>query len=132
MAIGVFKLISLLPLARRKKRLHLLLWVQGERAASRSRTGGPSETNLTVTHRKLHLDQRFAGILDRGPARTGPALWAGHGLCFPIDVEVREVVSGLRLIPVGLEGGTNQVHPIASLRLDEIGARDISRINEML
>src|SRR6266550_8602281 len=132
MAIGVLVLIGLLPLARRKKRLHLLSWVQREGAASRSRPGGSSGTDLTVALSKLHLDQRFAGILDGCPTRTAPALWTGHGLRFPIDVEVREVVAGLRLIPVGLEGGTNQVNPIASLRLDKIGARDISRIDEML
>ena len=50
----------------------------------------------------------------------------------PIDAEVREVVAGLRLIPVRLEGRANQVHPIARLRLDEIGRRDISRIDQML
>ncbi len=132
MARGVLELIRLLPLARCKKRLHLLAWVQSERAASRSRTGGLSGTDLTVALRKLHLDQRFAGILDGCPARAGPALWTGHGLRFPIDVEVREVVAGLRLIPVGLERGTNQVHSIVRLRLDEIGNRHISRIDEML
>src|SRR5437660_9389725 len=119
MAIGVLDLIRFLPLARCKQRMHLLPWVQGERAASGSRTGGPSGTDLPVALRKLHLDQRFAGILDGCPARTGPALWTGHGLRFPIDVEVREVVAGLRLIPVGLEGGTNQVHSIVRLCLDE-------------
>ncbi len=132
MAIGVLELIRLLPLARGKKRLHLLAWVQSERAASRSRTGGPSGTDLTVALRKLHFDQRFAGILDGCPARAGAALWIGHGLRFPIDGEVREVVAGLRLIAVGLERGTNQVHSIVRLRLDEIGTRNISRIDEML
>src|SRR5260370_35078305 len=95
MAIGVLKLIGLLPLARRKKRLHLLLWVQGERAASRSRTGGPSGTDLTIALRKLHLDQRFAGILDRGPARTGPALGTVTGLRFPLAATAREVAAGI-------------------------------------
>jgi hypothetical protein len=33
---------------------------------------------------------------------------------------------------MGLERRTNQVHSIAPLRLDEIGNRDIARINEML
>src|SRR2546423_5949543 len=59
MAIGVLELIRLLPLARCKQRLHLLPWVQGERAASGSRTGGPRGTDLTVALRKLHLDERF-------------------------------------------------------------------------
>jgi hypothetical protein len=31
-----------------------------------------------------------------------------------------------------LPGRANQVHPIASLRLDEIGTRDIARIDEMV
>src|SRR5258708_38541874 len=132
MAIGLLERIRLLPLARRKQRLHLLSWVQGQAAPSRSRTRGLTGTDLIVALRKLHLDQRFACILNRRPARTAVPLWTSHGLGFPIDGEVREVVAGLRLIPVGLEGGANQVNPIASLRLDEIGARDISRINEML
>ncbi len=132
MAIGVLEVLGALSTACRKQRLHLLPWVQREGAASRSRTGGPSGTDLTVALRKLHLDQRFAGILDGCPTRTAAALWTGHGLRFPIDVEVREVVAGLRLIPVAFEGGTNQVHPIARLRLDEIGARDIACIDEML
>jgi hypothetical protein len=59
-------------------------------------------------------------------------LWAGDRLGFPIDGEVCEVVAGLRLIPVRFEGGANQVHPIVSLRLDEIGTRNIARIDEML
>ncbi len=132
MAIGVLELLGPLPLARRKKRLHLLLWVQCERAASGSRTGGPTGANLTVALRKLHLDQRFACILDGSPARTDPTLWTGDRLGFPIDAEVREVIADLRLIPVRLEGRANQVHPIARLRLDEIGTRDIARIDEMV
>src|SRR6266571_4109209 len=132
MAIGLLELIGLLPLARCKQRLHLLSWVQGQGAPSRSRTRGLTGTDLTVALRKLHLDQRFTCILDRRPTRTDPPLRTGHGLRFPIDGEVREVVAGLRLIPVGLEGGTNQVNLIASLRLDKIGARDISRIDEIL
>ena len=80
--------------------------------------------------RKLHLYERFAGILDGCPARTDPALWTGLG--FPIDVEVREVVAGLSLIPVGLERRTNQVHLIARLALDEISDRDVACIDEML
>src|SRR2546422_7137438 len=126
MAIGLLEGIRLLPLARRKKRLHLLLWVQRERAPGRSGTAGSSGADLTVALRELHLDERFASILDRGPTRTDPTLWTGEGLGFPIDAEVREVVAGLRLVPVGLECRANQVHPIARLRLDEIGRRDIS------
>src|ERR1700676_4614595 len=105
MAIGVLELGGLLALACGKQRLHLLPWVQGERAASGSRTEDPGGTDFTVTLGKLHLDQQFSCIPHRGPTLTDAALWAGHGLRFPIDVEVREVVSGLRLIPVGLEGG---------------------------
>ncbi len=45
---------------------------------------------------------------------------------------MREVIASLGLIPVGLEGGTNQVHLIAGLALDEMSARDISSIDEML
>src|SRR6266571_8563732 len=132
MAIGVLELIRLLPLACCKKRMHLLPWVQGERAASGSRTGGPSGTDLTVALRKLHLNERFACILDGCPARTGPALWTGDRLGLPINGEVCQVVAGLRLVPVCLERGAHQVHPIASLRLDEIRCSDISCIDEML
>ena len=125
-------LICLFPLARCEKRVHLLPWVQGERAASGSRTRGPTGTNLTVALRKLHLDERFACILHGCPTRTGSALWTGHGLRFPIDVEVREVVASLRLIPVRLERGTNQVHSMARLTLHQLGDRDIACIDEML
>src|SRR5438105_2948810 len=103
MAIAVLELLCLLPLAGGKECLHLLSWMQGERAPSRSGTGGPSRADLTVALRKLHLDQRFAGILNGCPARTAPALWTGDGLCFPIDREMREIIAGLRLIPVRLE-----------------------------
>lgn len=54
--------------------------------------------------RKFHLDQRFACVLDRCPARTDPALWTGDCLRFPIDGEVREVVAGLCLIPMRASG----------------------------
>ena len=77
--------------------------MQRERSPGRSGTAGPSRADLTVALRKLHLDQRFACILDRCPARTGSALWTGDRLGFPIDGEVREVIAGLRLIPVRLE-----------------------------
>src|SRR5260221_14454741 len=100
MAIGLLEGIRLLPLARRKQCLHLLLWVQRERAPSRSGTAGSSGADLTVALRKLHLDQRFACIQDRRPTRTDPTLWTGDRLGLPIDGEVREVVAGLRLIPV--------------------------------
>src|SRR5260221_9786763 len=132
MAIGVLERIRALALACCKQRLHLLSGMQGQAAPSRSRAGGPTGTDLTITLRKLHLDQGFACILDRCPARADPPLWAGDRLGLPIDGKVREVVAGLRLIPVGLEGGANQVHSIARLRLDEIGNGDISRINEMV
>jgi hypothetical protein len=82
--------------------------------------------------RKLHLDERFACILDGSPTRTGSALWTGHGLRFPIDIEVREVIASLGLIPVGLERRANQVHLIAGLALDEMSDRDIASIDEML
>src|SRR5258708_5591128 len=103
MAIGLLELICLLPLAGGKERQHLLSWMQRERAPGRSCTGGPSRADLTVALRKLHLDQRFACILDECPARTDPSLWTGDRLRFPIDGEVREVIAGLRLIPVRLE-----------------------------
>src|SRR5258708_3479996 len=125
MAIGLLERIRAFSLARRKQRLHLLSGVQGQAAPSCSRTGGPTGADLTITLRKLHLDQRFACILDGCPARTDPSLWAGDRLRFPIDGEVCEVVAGLRLIPVRFEGGANQVHPIVRLRLDEIGTRNI-------
>ena len=101
--------------------------MQGHAPPSRSRTGRPTGTDLTVTDGKLHLDERFACILDRRPARIGPALWAGHRLRFPIDAEVGEVIAGLCLIPVRFERGANQIHSIAGLPLDEMSARDIAR-----
>ena len=100
MAIGVLELIRLLALAGGKERLHLLSWMQGERAPSRSGTRDPTRTDLTIALRKLHFDQRFAGILDRCPTRTGPTLWTGNRLGFPIDGEVRQVIAGLRLMEV--------------------------------
>src|SRR6266480_7395544 len=72
MAIGVLEVLGSLSTACRKQRLHLLSRVQGHAAPSGSRTGGPTGTDLTVTLGKLHLDQRFACILHRCPARTGP------------------------------------------------------------
>src|SRR6266480_526383 len=132
MTIGVFELIRTLPLAGGKKRLHLLFWMQGQTAPRRARTEVPSGTDLTIALRKLHLDEQFAGILDGCPARTGPTLWAGDRLGIPIDGEVREVVARLRLIPMRFERGSNQVHSIAHLRLDEISTRDIAGIDEML
>ena len=131
MAIRLLEGIRALALARRKQRLHLLSGVQGQGAPSRSCTRRPAGADLTVTLGKLHLDKRFACILDRCPARTDPTLWTGNRLGVPVDREVRQVVAGLRLIPVRLEGGANQINSIARLRLDEIGRRDISRIDEM-
>ena len=132
MAIGLLERICALSLTRCKQCLHLLLWMQGQRAPSRSCTGRPIGANLTIALGKLHLNERFACILDGSPARTDPALWTGHGLRFPIDVEVREVVAGLSLIPVGLERRANQVHLIAGLALDEMSDRDVACIDEML
>ena len=106
--------------------------MQGQRAPSRSCTRRSIGANLPIALGKLHLHQRLTCILDGSPARTAPALWTGHGLGFPIDIEVREVVAGLSLIPVGLERGTNQVHFIAGLALDEMSDRDIACIDEML
>src|SRR5260370_9261522 len=63
MAIGVLELIRVLPLPCGKKRLHLLFWMQGHTAPSRSRTGGPSGTDFTIALGELPLDERFAGIL---------------------------------------------------------------------
>ncbi len=132
MAIGVLELICLLPLARCKQRLHPLFGMQGHAASSRSRTGGSRGTDLTITLGKLHLDERFACILDRRPTRADPTLWTGDRLGIPIDGEVRQVVASFGLIPVSLERGANQVHSIAGLTLDEISASDISCIGKML
>src|SRR5258708_199158 len=132
MAIGVLEGLRAFSLARRKKRLHLLFGVQGQRAPSRSCTRRPLGANLTIALGKFHLDERFACILDGSPARTDPALGTGDRLGFPIDGEVCKVVASLRLIPVRLEGRANQVNAIARLRLDEIGTRDIARIDEMV
>jgi len=132
MAIGVLEVLGALSTACRKQRLHLLSRVQGHAAPSGSRTRGPTGTRFTIHLGKLHLDERFACILDRRPTRTDPTLWTGDCLGFPIDREVREVVASLSLIPVGLEGGANQINSIAGLTLDEVSYRDISRIDEML
>ena len=106
--------------------------MQGQTAPRRARTEVPSGTDFTIELGELHLDERFAGILDGSPARTGSALWTGHGLRFPIDIEVREVIASLSLIPVGLERRANQVHLIAGLALDEMSDRDVACIDEML
>ena len=45
---------------------------------------------------------------------------------------MREVVAGLRLIPVCFERGTNQVNSMVGLTLDQISDRDIACIDEML
>jgi hypothetical protein len=45
---------------------------------------------------------------------------------------VREVIAGLRLIPVILEGRTDQVHSIAIPALEEIGRIDIARVDQVL
>src|SRR5712691_2498795 len=100
MAIGVLKGRRALALTCGKKRLHLLFWMQGQSAPSRSRTGGPTGTNLTVALGKLDLDERLACILDRCPARTDPTLWTGDPFRFPIDAEMGEVIACLCLIPV--------------------------------
>jgi len=126
MTIHVLELIRFLPLACGKERLHLLFWVQGQAAPSRSRTAGPTGTDLTVALRKLYFDERFACILDRCLARTDAALWTGDGLGFPIDGEVREVVASLCLIPMGLERRANQINSIDALALNKIGDGDIS------
>src|SRR6266568_1770384 len=111
MAIGVLEVLGALSTSCRKQRLHLLSRVQGHAAPSRSRTGGPSGTDLTVALGKLHLDQRFACILDRCPARTGPSLWTGDRLGFPIDGEMREVVASLRLYQCVLRVGPTRSTP---------------------
>ncbi len=131
MMIRLFERIGLLTLPCGKQGLHLLFWMQSHTAPSRSRTEGPSGADLTIAHGKLHFDQRFVCLLNECPTRTRASLWACDGLGSPIDGEVREVVAGLRLIPVGLERGTNQVHSMARLTLNQIGDRDISRIHEM-
>ncbi len=132
MAIGVLELSCSLPLACGKQCLHLLSGVQGQAAPGRSRTGGPRGTDLTIALGKLHLNERFACILDRCPTRTDPTLWTDNPLRVPINGELREIVAGLSLIPVGLEGGANQIHTIVGLTLNKIGDRHIGRIDEML
>src|SRR5215472_14382696 len=85
MTIDVLELIGLLPLACCKKCLHLLLGVQGQAAPSRARAGGSAGADLTIALGKLHLDECFAGILDRRPTRTDPTLRTGDRLGFPIN-----------------------------------------------
>ena len=45
---------------------------------------------------------------------------------------MREVVAGLRLIPVGLECRANQINSRVELRLYKIGDRDIARVHKMV
>src|SRR2546427_241241 len=45
---------------------------------------------------------------------------------------MREIVTRLRLIPMGFERGTNQVHLIVRLTLNKVRDRDIPRIHKML
>src|SRR5437016_5825520 len=111
MAISLLESIRALSPTCSKQCLHLLLWMQRHAASSCSGTQGPRGTDLAITAGKLHFDQGFVGLLNGCPARTGAPLRTGNGLRFPIDGEVREVVAGLRLIPVGFERGTKQVHP---------------------
>src|SRR5215471_19214198 len=133
MAIDILELIRFLPLARRKKRLHLLPWLQADAAPGRSSTGGSTGTGSTVAYRKLHLSERLAeAVLHWCPARTDPSLRTGDGLCLPIDRKAGDIVARLRLIPVGFEGGANQINSMGRLRFDQIDRRDISRIDEML
>src|SRR5260221_10326440 len=132
MVIRLLESFCTFSLTRSKKRLHLLFGVQGQAAPSCSRTAGPSGTDLTIALGKLHLDQRFASILNRCPTRTDPTLWTDHPLCVPIDGEMREVVAGLRLIPVGLECRANQINSRVELRLYRIGDRDIARVHKMV
>src|SRR6266516_3260410 len=53
-------------------------------------------------------------------------------LGFPIDAEVGEVIASIRLVPIILEGGADQIHLITSLALYEIGRIDISCIDQVL
>jgi hypothetical protein len=82
--------------------------------------------------RKLDFDERFACILDRRPARTAPTLGTDDRLGFPIDQEAGEIVASLGLIPVGFERGTNQIYSRVGLTVDQIGDRNVTRIDEML
>lgn len=66
MVIAVLELIGLLALAGGKERLHLLSWMQRERAPSRSCTGGLSRADLTVADA-----ENFTLISDL------PASWTG-------------------------------------------------------
>jgi hypothetical protein len=84
--------------------------MQSHTPPSGSRTEEPTGTDFTVTLGKLHLNKRFARILDWRPTRTAPTLWTGDRLGFPVNEEVGEIITGLGLIPVGLERGTNQIH----------------------
>jgi hypothetical protein len=80
MAIGVLELSGLLPLTRSKQGLHLLLGVQGERAASGSRTGVPSGADFTIADA-----ENFTEIDDFPASSTGVQLElmrpCGHITC---------------------------------------------------
>ena len=56
-------------------------------------------------------------------------LRTGHGLRFPIDGEVGEVIARFCLIPIILERRTDQIDLIARLTLDEIGGIDIACVD---
>ena len=59
-------------------------------------------------------------------------LGTGDRLGFPINGEVRQVIASLGLIPVILEGGTDQVDSIALPTLDEIGRINVAGIDQVL
>src|SRR5258708_17285945 len=133
MTIGVLERLGIVALACSEQCLHPLSWLQGQGVPGLSGARGSAGTCLTIRLRELDLDDRFPfGIVSRRPARTGVTLGAGHRFGFPINGEVREVIAGLRLIPVILEGGTDQVHSIASPTLDDVGPLDIARSDQVL
>src|SRR5215469_7624679 len=98
MAIHLLKSIRTLSASCSKKCLHLLFWMQGQRASRCSGAQSLAGTPLTIVLGKLDLDERFLCLLDRRPARTHSSLWAGDCFGFPIDVKVRQIVASFRLI----------------------------------
>jgi hypothetical protein len=83
--------------------------MQRQCAACGSCTESLTGTDFTVALGKLHLNQRFACILYRRPTRTAVILWTDDRLGLPVNAKVGEIITGLGLIPVGLERRTDQI-----------------------
>src|SRR5262249_35977942 len=91
-----------------------------------------TQADFTIGLGERDREDRFAfSVLSRRPPCTAPPLGTGDRLGFPVNREVRQVIAGLRLIPVILERRTDQVHPISRPTPNKIGGIDVACIHEM-